>query len=87
MSNVGNANDLTFISREDALAIVRFSKDHVTGIENLPIADVAPVVHGRCKDCKHWDKFVDATTRGFYHAWFDDSYDNDFCSYGERKDR
>ena len=44
-------------------------------VENLPSADVAPVV--RCKDCKHrysdsWCEYVD-----------DD--DNFYCARGERK--
>lgn len=53
----------------------------------------------RCKDCKHWDKetgwctehssFIDE--RGvFCHPWESANWkmfeDNDFCSYGERKE-
>lgn len=47
----------------------------------LPAADVAPVV--RCKDCKY--------NRGSKKCLNPDSFfavpkDDDFCSYGERKD-
>lgn len=50
-------------------------------IDQLPAADVAPVV--RCKDCKY--------NRGGNKCLNPDSFfavpaDDDFCSYGERKD-
>lgn len=50
-------------------------------IDDMPAADVAPVV--RCKDCKY--------NRGSKKCLNPDSFfavpkDNDFCSYGERKD-
>ena len=57
--------------------------------QNLAInasSDVAPVV--RCKDCKYWHKetlFCDYMPYGEARErvnWYDD----DFCSYGERKD-
>ena len=47
--------------------------------------DVVPVV--RCKDCIHYrkDTFwcdMNSQDRGEYFNWYED----DFCSYGERKD-
>lgn len=57
-------------------------------IKALPAADVAPVV--RCKDCLFWERDI-----GFchYHSRYYDggaSWDifneDDFCSYGERKE-
>lgn len=50
-------------------------------IDQVPAADVAPVV--RCKDCKY--------NRGSKKCLNPDSFfavpkDDDFCSYGERKD-
>lgn len=53
----------------------------VDALENIPAADVAPVV--RCKDCKY--------NRGSKKCLNPDSFfavpkDDDFCSYGERKD-
>lgn len=47
-------------------------------VENLPAADVAPVV--RCKDCKH--EFGGSCSI----CWFQKRKPDDFCSYGERKD-
>ena len=46
-----------------------------------PVADVAPVV--RCKDCKY-----NVGTKKCLHpdSFFAVPKDNDFCSYGERKD-
>lgn len=58
--------------------------------ENLPAADVAPVV--RCKDCK-W--FADNNDGEWFGCWLfqtiqiipeDAPKPDDFCSYGERKD-
>lgn len=50
-------------------------------LEKLPTADVSPVV--RCKDCKY--------NRGSKKCLNPDSFfavpkDDDFCSYGERKE-
>lgn len=50
-------------------------------IDQVPAADVAPVV--RCKDCKY--------NRGSKKCLNPDSFfavpqDDDFCSYGERRD-
>ncbi len=50
-------------------------------IDQVPAADVAPVV--RCKDCKY--------NRGSKKCLNPDSFfavpkDDDFCSYGERKE-
>ena len=58
--------------------------------ENLPAADVAPVV--RCKDCK-W--FADNNDGDWVGCWLfqtiqiipeDAPKPDDFCSYGERKE-
>ena len=55
-------------------------------LDNIPAADVAPVV--RCKYCKYWHKetlFCDYMPYGNARErvnWYGD----DFCSYGERKD-
>lgn len=63
------------------------SKD-VRRLLSIPAADVAPVV--RCKDCLFWERDI-----GFchYHSRYYDggaSWDifneDDFCSYGERKE-
>lgn len=51
-------------------------------VENLPAADVAPVV--RCKDCKH---HYDCGIHFCDRLGMDCPNDSDFfCSYGERKD-
>ena len=50
----------------------------VTNIMCLPKADVVPVV--RCKDCTEWDK--DECECSHWYGF----KENDFCSYGERKD-
>ena len=58
------------------------------GIGSIPAADVGPVV--RCKDCKYSCK--DGNGRSCEGYWYELSEydvtvkDDDFCSYGERKD-
>lgn len=61
-------------------ALVAFIKN----MENAPAADVVEVV--RCKDCKHYK-----TMFCKMDIWHKDitlyrADENDFCSYGERKD-
>lgn len=67
-------------------------------LDRIPDADVEEVV--RCKECKHWHKetgwcaehsfFIDADGE-FCHPWESANWkmfdDNDFCSYGERKEQ
>ena len=49
-------------------------------IEQFPAADVAPVV--RCKDCKYRDG-----TPGQPNILCAQMHEDDFCSYGERKEK
>ena len=61
----------------------------VLAIEDAPTVDAVEVV--RCKDCKHRKKW---TTTGQFCCFHEtsgmavgvDLRDDDFCSYGERKD-
>ena len=62
-------------------------------ISNLPSADVVEVV--RCKDCEFWNKDENVlNNRGICDEWSD--YEggisrytgsDDYCSYGERKEK
>lgn len=66
-------------------------------IQNVTTADVVEVV--RCKGCRFWEETViDPITNhhfGFcrHYQWQDvegyekETNDNDFCSYGERKEK
>ena len=47
-------------------------------------SDAIPVV--RCKDCKHRDPENKRCDCGCWHTPFTTN-DNDFCSYGERRER
>ena len=58
-------------------------------IEELPTADVVEVV--RCKDCKYYDDgeceyHSESKEMRQYERWTVDVNENDFCSYGERKE-
>ncbi len=64
-------------------------------IEQTPAADVVEVV--RCNDCKHWhkkafDPIVEHDIGECNCAHWENDYfsyetlDNDFCSYGKRRD-
>lgn len=59
--------------------------DAVSAVENFPSADAVPVV--RCKDCR-WRGREECAMFcrcecGEQHTW---ETDNDFCSYGERRE-
>lgn len=75
-----------YIRREDAIRLAE--QGQVQGfpwqfqmLVRLPPADVVPVV--RCKDCKY-----NATTHKCLNpdSFFLIPKDDDFCSYGERKE-
>lgn len=51
-------------------------------IEDLPSADVVEVV--RCKDCVHYQK--GGCNHFGYYTYTPDVDENDFCSYGERRE-
>ena len=59
------------------------------GVDEIPAADVAPVV--RCRECRKWDADPDSYgkddgPKGKCMKSFEETYDNDFCSYGERRE-
>lgn len=61
-------------------------------IMQAPAADVVEVV--RCKDCKHWRHETAERIERYECNIFSGAYDrgyptnaDDFCSYGERKER
>lgn len=65
--------------------------DKLTIIEQIneaPTVDAVEVV--RCKDCKHWNSetgFCNMNSHfSMYGLDWDMFNDDDFCSYGERKD-
>ena len=80
-----------YINREMAADCIVLECDDVTleqarqAIKDCPSADVVEVV--RCKDCKYYDVNWDSCTR-----WTSDQFNqasvrnNDYCSFGERKD-
>ena len=79
-----------YIDREEALSAIKQAFEKGEGpslyIKRIPAADVAPVV--RCKDCR-WRGREDCAMFyrcecGEQHTW---ETDNDFCSWGERRDR
>ena len=55
-------------------------------IKEQPAADVVPVV--RCKDCKYFTKgpYVFDNSKCWCACWYDSVKDDDFCSYGAKKD-
>ncbi len=81
----------------DADALMKYTQNQIlksidcNDIARFPLFDAVPVV--RCKDCKYGESSVNALGEsscccnnpdiGFY-GWLLD--EDDFCSYGERKD-
>ena len=54
-------------------------------IDRTPTADVAEVV--RCKDCIYWENGKDYTPYCNNIDGLNEPSENDFCSYGERKEK
>lgn len=60
-----------------------------TEFDTFPAADVVEVV--RCRECKRWDPDPDSYgkddgPKGKCMKSFEETYDDDFCSYGQRKE-
>ena len=53
-------------------------------LDELEPADVAPVV--RCKECKHWDNGNLSFECPWDYGRHGSSDEDDFCSYGERRE-
>lgn len=53
-------------------------------LEIMPVADVLPVV--RCKDCKYYETGKNYEPYCNHINGLDEAKDNDFCSYGERRE-
>lgn len=58
-------------------------------VDTAPTVDAVPVV--RCGECKRWDADPDSYgkddgPKGKCMKSFEETNDDDFCSYGERKD-
>ena len=85
------------VNGQSSLTMTRRSL--IDSIGKLPAADVVPVV--RCRECKHWGdedgklqssdgvlfarcKIHNYLLDGRHTGWC--PTDNDFCSYGERKE-
>ena len=89
-----------YISIDDAIKIVTKAMEFgdynkLIAVSNAlyeaPAADVVEVV--RCKDCKHYHRYTDRHNNEPSHwgkctdiSMDFDSMENDFCSYGERKE-
>lgn len=58
-------------------------------VRKAPKVDAVEVV--RCKDCKHYRngicEQIEYIMDGYYHGTFEEKRPDDFCSYGEKKNR
>lgn len=65
-----------------------WTDDAMCLIDDAPTVDAVEVV--RCRDCKHWDSetwFCDNHSTFGHHGFEWNMFsEEDFCSYGERKD-
>ena len=79
----------------DADKLMEFAKNHANGsvdcndIARFPRVDAEPVV--RCKECKHYSngicEQIEYIMDGYYHGTYEEKRPDDFCSYGEKKNR
>lgn len=84
--------DNPFTCRENSVAWIVAHDSAISCVKACPTIDAVPVV--RCRECKHSRPlnrtepleltFMDGCVWCEEHA--DGMFENDFCSYGERKD-
>ena len=76
-----------YIEREAAIESLPVAWDSaINALRNAPSADVAPVA--RCKDCKYWQDNNDGYPHEECRWGREETPDaNDFCSYGERREK
>ena len=76
------------ISREWVLKNMMFDVDREV-VRKAPKVDAVDVV--RCKECKHYRngicEQIEYIMDGYYHGTFEVKRPDDFCSYGEKKNR
>lgn len=69
----------------DGLLFVPF-RDMKKSVNKAPTVDAVPVV--RCKDCKRWQRHSDVNRDyGGCRRYSSTMRYDDFCSYGERRER
>lgn len=83
-----------YISKADAVYVINskcyelkgLAKNITKGVQELPPADVAPVV--RCKDCEAWQTDWTPSIPNVHYCAVMDSMmkADDFCSYGEKRE-
>lgn len=87
---------IEYIDREKAKRLLHIEYAYAAEqlLDEIPAADVAPVV--RCKDCKHYRNYPNGlcylhtepkTNARGYSGEAVCVEPDDFCSYGERKER
>lgn len=87
---------IEYIDREKAKRLLHIEYAYAAEqlLDEIPAADVAPVV--RCKDCKHYRNYPNGlcylhtepkTNARGYSSEAVCVEPDDFCSYGERKER
>lgn len=79
---INAAEAAEIVSQKTGIKLV----DLVDVFAEIPSADVAPVV--RCRDCKWYDRKVwcPVAMSGFHEVGMLLPHEDDFCSYGERKE-
>lgn len=78
-----------YIEREELLEKMKNWHEKISlvaCVNSMPAADVVPVV--RCKDCKRFEnvEYYPDGSKNICRLFHRQMQDNDFCSYGERKD-
>lgn len=81
----------TLIQKKRKGTIGNISGDFVAGfdIDTSPTIDAVPVV--RCRECKYWRRYTrqwenHCAGECERHRMEGGTYENDFCSYGQRKE-
>ena len=93
IGDTGGSRMAEYIEREDAINLLWLFADEscasvVPDFENLPAADVAEVQHGRWVGIEYdgWTRRTSMRLIDAYKLLLDIMPEDDFCSYGQRKD-
>jgi hypothetical protein len=79
--------DWDALDNKTKIIVLRYAKAHKKLVESVPAVDAVPVV--RCKDCKFlWKKNMLCVHPKRLQGMiaFCECEENDYCSYGERKE-
>lgn len=76
-------NKLPVIDQDRQISLIGAVADIITMISECTPVDAVKVI--RCRDCRHYALWADGRSMHYCDKRDCTAYDDDFCSYGERR--